>query len=84
MPKYVWNDWYDTGNISTQAEERQKIALQNIMCDLCDSNNCNGWTLRALPDEKFATNDTYTETTTRGSLPLPLPLVLALPCIQKK
>ena len=74
MPKYVWNDWYDIGNISMPAEEkRQKEALQNILCDLCDSNNCNGWTLRALPDEKFATNDTYTDTTTPATTPATSP-----------
>ena len=27
--------------------------LVNTHCDYCDSNNCNGWTLRALPDEEF-------------------------------
>ena len=34
------------------------IELVNTHCDYCDSNNCNGWTLRAHPDEKFETKDT--------------------------
>lgn len=28
--------------------------VQQTYCDYCDSNGCNGWTLRALPDEAFA------------------------------
>ena len=29
------------------------VDLVNTHCDYCDSNNCNGWTLRALPDDQF-------------------------------
>jgi len=34
-----------------------EMSAINTHCDYCDSNNCNGWTLRALPDDQFAVDN---------------------------
>ena len=36
------------------------VDMVNTYCDYCDSNNCNGWTMRALPDEQFYDPDNAT------------------------
>ena len=64
MPNYVWLKWREVSDAmfvkSTTAPTTTvgNIELVNTHCDYCDSNNCNGWTLRAHPDEKFETKDT--------------------------
>jgi len=34
--------------------------VRNSYCDYCDSNGCNGWTLRSLPDESFYNSEMKT------------------------
>ena len=57
IPNNVESKWSIT--------EGFEIDAVNTHCDYCDSNNCNGWTLRALPDDQFAADDVVPD----GGLP---------------
>jgi len=43
----------DNLQLSWNINDGFDMNLVNTHCDYCDSNNCNGWTLRALPDDQF-------------------------------
>ena len=43
----------------TNAKGEFNVSMVKTYCDMCDSNNCNGWTLRAMPDSEFS--DQYSE-----------------------
>ena len=61
-------DWLGLGKIdftdfladlsNMHGESTAPVDVFNTHCDYCDSNNCNGWTLRALPDYQFDVSGT--------------------------
>ena len=48
-----FTDFITDFNDTLDGESSVTDDLFNTHCDYCDSNNCNGWTLRALPDDQF-------------------------------